>query len=148
MISVKFPFLFLSFLLFFNSCVIGDKTHFEKAYELDQKGDRPAAIMEYTEELKVNPNNSKAFLERGKLKCIINKENSPEIFQDAIVDCQEAIKINPNYDEAYFVIGYTNFIMGKKKSALMDFKKAVQINPNNSSALFYIKNIEKELHIR
>ena len=57
------------------------------------------AFAEYSEAIKINPQNDEAYIFRGKAFHILEKYN------EAIADYSEAIKIKPQNDEAYIIRG-------------------------------------------
>jgi tetratricopeptide (TPR) repeat protein len=94
------------------------------------KQDYDRAIADYTEAIRLNPNDAFAFCARGNAYYTGKKD-----YDRAIADYSEAVRFKPNFDLAYFNRGnaYQN---GKQDydRAIADYTEALRHNPNYASA--------------
>jgi tetratricopeptide (TPR) repeat protein len=130
---------------------------------LDQK-DYDNAIAEFTEAIKLNPNNAVFYFNRGIAyyrkndydNAIENFTNAIQLnsddanfyynrgrayyekkdYDNAITDYTNAIRLNPDYTNAYNSRGLTYNKKEDYDSAIKDFIMAIQLNPN-SDIYFY-----------
>jgi tetratricopeptide (TPR) repeat protein len=110
----------------------------------DQK-DYDGAIADYTEVIKIDPNNADAYHNRGlaksnKLYCIRREsENAMSCSTDylgAIADYNKAIYINPRNTIFYSNRADAFRFIRKYQEAINDYTKAIEINPNDSYFYF------------
>ncbi|GHV59522.1 hypothetical protein FACS1894103_3060 [Campylobacterota bacterium] len=91
------------------------------------RGDWQEAIRQFTQAIKIDPNNRDAYLLRGA---------SYDEFGDrskAIADYTQAIKIDPNVGAlAYYVRGNSYATLGDYSKAIADFTQAISINPSDA----------------
>ena len=92
------------------------------------KGDNQGAILAYNEAIRLNPNFSEAYYNRGLARYYLGDKKA------AIADYNQAIKINPKDAEAYTNRGVARSELGDKEGALTDFNQALKINPNYTNA--------------
>jgi tetratricopeptide (TPR) repeat protein len=102
--------------------------YFERAYKLDDSN-RQGAIEDYTQAIKLKPDFSEAYNNRG-----LRREES-EDYKGAIKDYTEAIRINSNYPEAYNNRGDSRSALGDYKNAIEDYNQAIKIKPD--VAMYY-----------
>ena len=95
-----------------------------------KKGDHYGAISDYTKAIEINPNDAKAFYNRG------NSKDEIQDYEGAISDFRKAIEINPQY-----VAAYNNIAFVKRRRTINDnygaifyATKAIEIDPNYSYA--------------
>jgi tetratricopeptide (TPR) repeat protein len=93
-------------------------------------GDKPGAIDDYTQAIKINPNLALAYYNRGIVR--FQSEDKP----GAIDDFNQAIKFNPNYAQAYGNRGIVRYELGDKQGAIDDYNLAIKINPNLALAYY------------
>jgi len=98
--------------------------------------DYDSAIAEYTESIRLNPNDASAYYNRGN--AYLGKKD----YDSAIADYTEAIKLDPDSDvkaEAYCKRGHS-YQDGKNDyhSAIADYNEAKRLNPDESSVFISI----------
>jgi len=86
------------------------------------------AIADFTAALKLDPNNSKTYLECGDV--YTDKGDTDR----GIANYNQAIKLNPNYSEAYISRGIAYYIKGEYDRAIADYTQSIKLNPNESMA--------------
>ena len=94
----------------------------------DDAGRHDEAIADFTEALKLVPNDPAVLILRG------NSYDSKGDKQRAIADYSESIKHNPGDAAAYYNRGSVYQELGDKDKALTDYKKALEIDPDFDSA--------------
>jgi tetratricopeptide (TPR) repeat protein/S1-C subfamily serine protease len=94
----------------------------------NELGDKPGAIDDYTQAIKINPNLAQAYYNRGNVRNDLGDK------QGAIDDYNQAIKINPNYADAYYNRGIVRDELGDKQGAIDDYTQAIKFNPNYAQA--------------
>jgi tetratricopeptide (TPR) repeat protein len=93
-------------------------------------GDKPGAIDDYTQAIKINPNYALAYYNRGIVRSELGDKPG------AIDDYTLAIKINPNDANAYYNRGIVRSELGDKPGAIDDYTLAIKINPNDANAYY------------
>ncbi|MBD2270285.1 tetratricopeptide repeat protein [Anabaena sp. FACHB-1391] len=91
-------------------------------------GDKPGAIDDYNQAIKINPNLAQAYNNRGTVRNELGDK------QGAIDDYNQAIKFNPNYAGAYYNRGIVRYELRDKQGAIDDFNLAIKFNPNYAQA--------------
>ncbi|OBQ33400.1 MAG: hypothetical protein AN487_20465, partial [Anabaena sp. CRKS33] len=91
-------------------------------------GDKPGAIDDYNQAIKINPNDAQAYNNRGNVRDDLGDKPG------AIDDYNLAIKINPNLAQAYNNRGIVRNELGDKPGAIDDYNQAIKINPNYAKA--------------
>jgi len=86
------------------------------------------AIGDYTQAIRLEPNNAQAYLGRG-----IAYSNKGD-FDRAIADNNEAIRLDPNYADAYYNRGTTYSNKNDYDRAIADYTQAIRLNPNLADA--------------
>ena len=105
------------------------RTSFDRGEAFINRGEWDAAIREYNEAIRLNPNYAEAYGSRG-LAYWVNRD-----YDRAIEDCTEAIRLNPNYAEAYNYRGNAYSRKNDYDRAIADYNEAIRLNPND--AIFY-----------
>jgi tetratricopeptide (TPR) repeat protein/S1-C subfamily serine protease len=102
-------------------------------------GDKPGAIDDYTQAIKINPNYDLTYYNRGNVRDNLGDK------QGAIDDYTLAIKINPNDADAYYNRGNVRYDLGDKQGAIDDYTLAIKINPNYAQAYYNRGNVRYDL---
>jgi tetratricopeptide (TPR) repeat protein len=119
--------------------------YFLRASSKYDQEDYKGAIADYTEVIKISPNNADAYHNRGlakskKMDCIRsaseNVVNCSTDYSGAIADYNKAIYINPR--NAFFYSNRADAFRSIKKyqEAINDYTKAIRITPNDSYFYF------------
>jgi tetratricopeptide (TPR) repeat protein len=115
-----------------NPDVLGDEdqgvaTDYTELSEEDEKDGGPQEIIERTSrELKANPEDHWAMIERGT--AYIDMENFPA----ALADINAAIDLKPDDAYYYFIRGDLYQKAGKIRAALIDYDIAVKLKPDDT----------------
>jgi tetratricopeptide (TPR) repeat protein len=96
---------------------------FEQAWALAAKGQDEAAIAEWKEALKLDPEDAKAHNNLGVL--LLRKGRLDE----GIAHFQKALEVNPEYSDALNNLGIALLKEGKSEEAIKHLQKAVEVNP-------------------
>lgn len=92
------------------------------------RGNYSAAISDYNRALQIDPDNSRAYSQRGvayyKLKA----------YKEAFGDYAQALQLNPSFAEAYYNRGTARRKLGYAQGALQDFNQAIRFEPRNAQA--------------
>ncbi len=103
---------------------------FIQGVDKQEKGDKQAAIDNYNQAIKINPNYAEAYNNRGNVRNDLGDK------QAAIDDYNQAIKINPNDALAYNNRGLVREDLGDKQGAIDDYNQAIKMNPNLAGAYY------------
>lgn len=117
---------------------------------LNSKNYQPV-IYYFTEIIKLNPENSRAYNNRGLAKYYLKD------YEGAIEDYNEAIRLNANFSEPYNNRGVVKYALANTKEknseeynklmkeAMKDYNEAIKINPNFSMAYYNMGNAKIKL---
>jgi len=105
--------------------------YFERAYKAAEEQRYDDAIRDYTEAIRLNPQDAKAYNNRG------SAYDDKRDYDAAIRDYTEAIRLNPLYAKAY-VGRAAAYINGKKDydAAIRDANEAIRLNPQDANAYY------------
>lgn len=103
--------------------------YIRRAQDHDLMGNDDFAIADFTQTIKMKPNDPTLYYQRG---CSY-KSNSE--YDKAIMDFREAIRLNPKYSEAYRQCGIIYYLKSEYDKALHYINQAILIN--EKSAFFY-----------
>jgi tetratricopeptide (TPR) repeat protein len=90
------------------------------------------AINDFTEVLKFNPNNIKAYNYRGNAKILTANEKG------AIEDFTKAIELDSNQADAYSNRAIAHYDIKEYKAALSDFQRAIKNHPESFNEFHYL----------
>ncbi|QQR58241.1 MAG: tetratricopeptide repeat protein [Candidatus Melainabacteria bacterium] len=123
-----FFWLLISFSVFFGNVEFCEaKSEFiTQAKTLDEEFTFDKAIEAYTEAIKLEPQNTLAYVRRGKDYIILGEDAL------ATSDLATALKINPKCAEAHYNLGWMYYMRKKYEQALDQYNKAIQIEPSES----------------
>ena len=103
-------------------CKRGDSSLYEFNNKSSQT-DYHSAIADYTEAIKINPQNENAYSSRG------NAKHNHQDYKGAIVDYNMVIELDPKNQWIYQSRGYSEVELKDYQGAISDFSKAIEINP-------------------
>jgi tetratricopeptide (TPR) repeat protein len=106
------------------------KSYFDSGKTLHSRGDYVTAIADYTEAIRLNPNDAATYNNRG------NAYYSKGDYYQAIADYTQAIRLNPNDAAAYNNRGNAYANKGDYYQAIADYTQAVRLDPNDANAYF------------
>jgi Tfp pilus assembly protein PilF len=92
--------------------------------------DYEKAITDYTQALKLNPDDAEAYTNRGVVYADQGK------YSEAIADYTQALKLNPDLAEAYNNRGLVHGVQGKYREAIADYTQALKLNPDFAWAYY------------
>ena len=101
---------------------------FSIGYLYSEKGDLEKSMDAYTKAIRLNPNNFKAYYNRGIVKSYLDQHEA------AIVDYDQAIRLNPALADLYTNRGNAKNKLGQYEAAIADYDQAIRLNPNNPLA--------------
>jgi tetratricopeptide (TPR) repeat protein len=133
-------------------------THYDKKYFIELmeviQVEIDEAIVDYTKEIELNPQNAEAYFNKGKAKMFLrdyhntkmyltarkssyyDKKNSiefKEVMQvetdEAIKDYNKAIELDPKYAISYNYRGNAKVLLGDYDEAIKDYTKLIKLNP-------------------
>ena len=84
-------------------------------------------IEECTKTIQQDPNNAKAYYDRGCALCVDDHDR-------AISDFTQAIRLNPNYADAYYDRGLLHYFEKRHTEAFADFSSAMRIDYDSMPA--------------
>ncbi|HHG85986.1 MAG TPA: tetratricopeptide repeat protein [Bacteroidetes bacterium] len=95
-----------------------------------ETGDRPGAIQDLDQVLRLAPNNASIFLYRGKLQM------EGKAIDKALPDFSKAVELDSTLAEAYYLRGFAQSSLGDKVAATLDFEKVIAIRPDAIDAYY------------
>ncbi|MBK7937821.1 MAG: tetratricopeptide repeat protein [Lewinellaceae bacterium] len=98
--------------------------YFQIGLEKYDQGLLEEAIADWTEAIRLDPNDAVAYMNRGAARSELGDK------QGAILDYDEAIELNSNYTLAYTNRGAAKAELGDKQGAILDYDKAIELDPN------------------
>lgn len=103
--------------------------YFERAYQHQMAGNYDMAIADYTESIRLNPQDADAYNNRGYVYNDFKK-----MYDIAISDFNEAIRLNPQHARAYYNRGLAYHNKGDYDRAIADYDQAIRLNPQYAIA--------------
>ena len=139
----------LAIFALFNPCFAGETTKSDVQKPADEttalfnsasakfyKQDIQGAIDDFSQAIKLNPNNIMLYLNRGYVKQFVCD------YGGAMADYNKALEINPNFAFAYNNRGVLKVSMNDTNGALEDYAKAISINPKYSDVYYNRGNLK------
>lgn len=105
-------------------------TEFYRGFSFQEEGHYDQAIYHYTQSLKLNPNHTTAYINRG------NCYRCRDEFDHAIEDYNKAIELEPDAPAAYNNRAHTHMKKGEFGRAIQDYNKAIELEPNLAAVYF------------
>ena len=105
---------------------ISAKTYFMWGNTKYYLGDYKGAITDYTQAIRLNPDDAGAYLNRGVAKSDLGQHFA------AIADYNIAIRLNPDYANAYYNRGLAKYHLGQHFAAIADYDIAIRLNPDDA----------------
>ena len=96
-----------------------------------ERGDYDGAIADYTQAIRLDPNNANAYGNRG----IAYGEKGD--YDRAIADYNQAIRLDPNDPAAYYNRGIAYRRNGDYDRAIADYTQAIRLDPNDPAAYYF-----------
>ena len=87
------------------------------------------AIADYTQAIRLDPNNAIAYMERG----LTNLQKGDN--EKAINDCNHSLRLDPNNNRTYLIIGFA--YAGNFDLAIEDLSQLIKLNPNVARAYYF-----------
>jgi len=94
------------------------------------KGDLDEAIIDYSQAIEINPNDSNAYFRRGAAKRINGD------WKGAIADYSVGIELDPNNVSAYYNRAIAKRIEGDYRGAKDDYTRVIELDPKNAFAYY------------
>ena len=107
---------------------ISAKTYFMWGNTKYDLGDYKGAITDYTQAIRLNPDDADAYNNRGNAKGNLGQHFA------AIADYDIAIRLNPDDAKAYYNRGTAKSKLGQHFAAIADFDIAIRLNPDHANA--------------
>jgi tetratricopeptide (TPR) repeat protein len=92
-----------------------------------KRGDYQGAITDYNQALKLSPNNSDAFYQRGR--AYSNQKN----YQAALEDFNQVIRLSPKNSFAYAFRGHLRVQLGDFQGGIADGNQAIRLEPKSGA---------------
>ncbi len=102
--------------------------YFNSAYAAYEAGDYGRAIADYSEAIRLKPDDASAYYNRG------NAYRAKGDNGRAIADYDQAIRLKPDYASAYNNRGAAFYAKGEYARAIEDYDRALRIDPNVKNA--------------
>ncbi|HUX93781.1 MAG TPA: tetratricopeptide repeat protein, partial [Ignavibacteriaceae bacterium] len=100
-------------------------------YVESTRRDFKSALKDYNSSIVLNPNNEKAYVNRG------NTKGELQDYPGAIEDYTKAIELNPKDSNAYLIRGFDFALLGGFDYAIEDFTKVIEIDSTNKDAYYF-----------
>jgi len=108
----------------------------QRAYAAATNQQFPDAINDYTEALKITPDDSRIYEQRAAVEMKMND------YDKALADYSEAIKLKPNEVRYYGYRSYIYEVKGDINNSMADTEKILKLDPKNQEALNRKKRLE------
>ena len=107
-----------------------------RGFDKGMLGDYKGAIFEYTQAIRLVPDNALAYIKRGLAKADLGQHFA------AISDYDTAIRLKPDEADAYISRGYAKGDLGQHRAAISDYDTAIRLKPD-SAAAYYARGYAK-----
>jgi tetratricopeptide (TPR) repeat protein len=104
------------------------KAYFDSGLASLNKKEYDKAIGDFTEVIRLDPNNTLAYVDRG-----LAYDNTGN-YEKAVSDYTEAIRFDSDFAPSYFNRGIAYGKQGKYAKAISDFTEAIRLDPNFAPA--------------
>jgi len=99
----------------------------------------PDAIADFTEAIRLEPNNAKYLNNRGRAFFELKQ------YDRAIADHDAALRIDPRFAVSYFNRGLAREATGDRDAAIADFRTSVELEPSNLTYRIQLLSFWKRL---
>jgi tetratricopeptide (TPR) repeat protein len=108
---------------------LSGQEYFERAY-VRPDDDLEGQIADYSEAIRLNPEYSGAFNNRG------NARFAKGDWKGAIADYDEALRLDPQDAQAFYNRGNVRYTKGDRKGAIADYDEALRLDPQYAEAFY------------
>ena len=95
-----------------------------------------SAIEDYSEAIRIFPNNGNYYYQRGLAKA------AQKQYEAAIADYDEVIRIHPRHTELYRWRGFAKYELERYEAAIADYNEAIRIHPHDRKS-YYQRGLAK-----
>jgi len=118
--------------LFLEKSGLGEaEKHHKAGLKLGSQGRLKEAIAEFDEAIRLDPNLSGTYNNRGIVYARLGQ------FQRAIQDFDEALRLDPQDAVAYYNRATAYYHLDQFQSAIQDLEEAIRLNPQDAEAYYY-----------
>jgi len=103
-------------------------TYLDRGILFFGRGDYGAAILDFTQAIRIDPNNAPFFDWRGRAHSLRRE------YDLAMADANQAIRLDPNSAIGYNNRGLVHWDMGNHDLAMTDFNQAIRLSPDSATA--------------
>ena len=105
------------------------KAHRARAEAYAERAANKGAIADYTEALRLKPDDGESYYGRGQARLGLNQTDG------AISDLTQALRYSGDQPGLYIARGYAQLVKGNPNESIADFSVAIRLDPKNASAL-------------
>ena len=109
---------------------ISAEVYFYRGNDKYASGDYKGAIADYTQAIRLNPDNAIIYYNRGNAKIGLKQHLA------AIADYDTAIRLKPDYADAYVSRGGAKDELGQYLAAIADCNTAIRLEPDDANAYY------------
>ena len=115
---------------------ISAKTYFTWGYTKSDLGDYKGAIADYDTAIRLKPDYTIAYNNRGNAKNDLGQHSA------AIADFDTAIRLKPDLAEAYYNRGLAKYQLGQHSAAIADYDTAIRLKPDDAIGIQQSRSCE------
>ena len=104
------------------------RAYFNRASAYDFQGDKALAAADYSQSIKLNPKNAKAYGYRGMLRWLETD------YASAVTDLRQAIRLEPKSVLYTMYLGQAHLAMNQFDAAIANFNRVLALSPDNPEA--------------